>query len=429
MIYLMKKLSTLLLILLLATIFLPFNHVSAAAKAGIKPGSFFYFFDTTFEKINLFFTFNPEKKAQKNLEYADERLAEAEAVANEKNTDAVKTAVAGYENNIASAAEESKQVKDKIKTEELLNSIADNTSKHQKVLTDVLNKVPDEAKEAITKAIEASRKGQEEATKQIAELKGEVEKLKQEVAELKTKDEEQAKTVEKLNKQKSENASVPIKSSTPPAQTPVKIEETKNTNTTTLPNGAVVEMDANGKIIRIIKEAPINTTTQTSTLPTIQTETLEITSVNIIPDVNFVKIEWQTNKPTESKIFVSANYNFLTTVFSSDSGIATRHIAKIINLPSCNQDYVFEIEAIFSNVVSVKKSGVFSFYSPTTPCPDAPLGTTRDIKRSIFSSLMFNPNITCDKLFAEASAEQKICLQYRLYRDKFKWNIIDDLNR
>src|SRR3989344_4428674 len=136
----------------------------------VKPGSFFYGFVTTFEKINLFFTFSPEKKAGKALKYAEKRLAEAEAVAGDKNSDAVKTAISGYETNIALAAEASKKVKDETKVENLLNLIAENTSKHQTILSDVLSKVPDEAREAITKAIEASKKGQEEALKQIQEL-------------------------------------------------------------------------------------------------------------------------------------------------------------------------------------------------------------------------------------------------------------------
>jgi len=169
----------------------------AAEEAGIKPGSFFYGFVTTFEKINLFFTFSPEKKAEKALRYAEKRLAEAEAVADEENSDAVKTAISGYEKNIALAAEASKKVKDETKAENLLNLIAENTSKHQEVLADVLSKVPDEAKEAITKAIEASKKGQEEALKQVAELKSEVEQLKKEIEELK----KQATEREKPEKQ------------------------------------------------------------------------------------------------------------------------------------------------------------------------------------------------------------------------------------
>ena len=153
-------------------------QASAAANAGVKPGSFFYFFDTASENISLFFTFNPEQKAKKALAYADERLAEIEAIAEEKNPDAVKTALTNYESNVALATEKSKEVKDKGKAETLLTSIADNTSRNQDALSAVLNKVPEEAKAAIARAIEASKKGQEEATKQIAELKSEVEKLK-----------------------------------------------------------------------------------------------------------------------------------------------------------------------------------------------------------------------------------------------------------
>ena len=182
---LMKKLSFLISLLLLTAVFTAPLSVSAAQNAGIKPGSFFYGFVTTFEKVNLFFTFNPEKKAEKAFKYAEKRLAEAEAVAGDENPDAVKTAISGYEKNIVLAAEASKKVKDETKAENLLNLIAKNTSKHQEILSDVLSQVPDEAKEAITKALEASRKGQEEAIKKIAELKQEVAGLKQEVAELK----------------------------------------------------------------------------------------------------------------------------------------------------------------------------------------------------------------------------------------------------
>ncbi len=198
----MKRFSTIALVLLLVAVFSLPASASAATSPGIKPGSFFYFFDTTFEQIGLFFTFNPEKKARKALEYADERLAEAEAVAEDNNAEAVKTAITGYESNIAFAAEKSKEVKDKGQAENLLTSIEDNTSKNQEALSAILIKVPDEAKEAIRQAIEASKKSQEEAAKQIAELKGEVEQLKQEVAELKQNKVERSSNDEKLEIEK-----------------------------------------------------------------------------------------------------------------------------------------------------------------------------------------------------------------------------------
>ncbi len=221
----MKKSFPILVLLLVVVFSLP-APASAVTSAGIKPGSFFYFFDTTFENISLFFTFNPEQKAQKALEYADERLAEIESVAEEKNPNAVKTAIANYESNVALATEKSKEVKDKGQAETLLNSIVDNNSRNQEVLAAILIKVPEEAKEAITQAIEASRKGQEEATKQIAELKGEIEKLKNEVAELKQeKDNQQASEIEKLQNEVSELKKKPAqpqnqqKQSLPPAAT------------------------------------------------------------------------------------------------------------------------------------------------------------------------------------------------------------------
>ena len=178
---------------------------SAATNAGVKPGSFWYGFDIAFEKINMFFTFGSEGKARKALEYADERLAEAEVVAENNNTDAVKEAITNYESNIAFAAEKSKDVSEKKKSEALLTTISDSTSKHQEILTGVLNKVPDEAKEAIIKAIEASRRGHEEALQKIAELKDEVAQLEKEVAELKQADDEgQATEIERLRKENDE---------------------------------------------------------------------------------------------------------------------------------------------------------------------------------------------------------------------------------
>lgn len=179
---------------------------SAQTDTGPTPGSFWYGITTTFENINLFFTFNAEKKAEQALSYAERRLEQATSAAESENIEAVETALTDYETKINLASESSKKIRNSERAEKLLTSIADNTTKHQEVLSEVLEKVPEEARQAISKAIEVSRRGQEEATRQIAELKGEVEKLKQEVAELKIKDEERKKVIEELSKQQSESA-------------------------------------------------------------------------------------------------------------------------------------------------------------------------------------------------------------------------------
>ena len=89
----MKTISLLVLLLISAAILASPVSASAATNAGVEPRSFWYRFDIAFEKISLFFTFNPDLKARKALQYADERLAEAEAVAESNDASAVKTAI------------------------------------------------------------------------------------------------------------------------------------------------------------------------------------------------------------------------------------------------------------------------------------------------------------------------------------------------
>src|SRR3989338_8552512 len=60
--------------------------------AGITPDSAFYGLDNAWEKISLAFTFNKEKKAEKELKYARERLREVKLMVEENKLDAVQKA-------------------------------------------------------------------------------------------------------------------------------------------------------------------------------------------------------------------------------------------------------------------------------------------------------------------------------------------------
>ncbi|MBI1956957.1 MAG: hypothetical protein HYS44_00655 [Candidatus Niyogibacteria bacterium] len=73
--------------------------VFAASSAGITPDSPFYFFDTLFERIGLFLTFNSEKKAEKTLRYMEEKTEEVRIlIANNKSENLIR-AMTGYERN------------------------------------------------------------------------------------------------------------------------------------------------------------------------------------------------------------------------------------------------------------------------------------------------------------------------------------------
>lgn len=87
---------------------------NALPSAGIKPDSAFFFLDRLGELIQEFFTFNPETKAELQIEFAGERIAEINAMVEEKGSESkkgvekAKTLLLG---NIAYAAEIIKEQK------------------------------------------------------------------------------------------------------------------------------------------------------------------------------------------------------------------------------------------------------------------------------------------------------------------------------
>mgnify|MGYP001619536066 CR=1 FL=1 len=208
------------------------------------------------------------------------------------------------------------------------------------MLAAVLIKVPDEAKEAITRAIEASRKGQEEAIRQITELKKEVSELKQELenlkGELKDKEEEpktsgdkkdeQTKAIDKL---KTEIESLKKKVSEPKQQE-TKAEEKKEqpkNSIVNLPSGAVVEMGANGNIIRTIKEAP----QQTYTAPAPTTQSQNQTTPP--PVVSPVQTPQPTLTPTPSPSCTTDVWGCSDWSVCSSSGSQARTCNKTFECP------------------------------------------------------------------------------------------------
>lgn len=70
------------------------------------------------------------------------------------------------------------------------------------------------------------------------------------------------------------------------------------------------------------------------------------------------KIDWQTNIPTESKVFVSSQDGQQQVVEQSRSGLSTRHFAWIENLTP-ETSYSFEVEAIADKTRVAKSSGQF----------------------------------------------------------------------
>lgn len=137
--------------------------------AGINPDSKFYFLDKWGESVGMFFAFSAEKKSEKSLKYAEEKLAEAEEMAEAGKNEAYEKALQNYEKHMNQNQERMREMEQKgEKMAQISEKVANATSKHFEVLRGVSEKVPEQAKGALNKALEASGKGHKQALEVLA---------------------------------------------------------------------------------------------------------------------------------------------------------------------------------------------------------------------------------------------------------------------
>ncbi len=137
--------------------------------SGLLPGDFFYFLDILSEEIGTLFTFGDVAKAERYISLADERLAEAQELARAGESKRAGKVTKKYQKRLEKALKKAKKAKDEGKdVDEVLSTIAEATVKHQTVLADVYDKVPQEAKGAIEEAMKNSIKGYEVALSAIS---------------------------------------------------------------------------------------------------------------------------------------------------------------------------------------------------------------------------------------------------------------------
>lgn len=132
----MKKLGILALVLALVMAFAVPAGVLAAEEsatdtlpdAGITPDSPFYFLDKWGKQISLAFTFNAANKVQKALGYAEEGLAEAEAMAAQNKFQAMERAANQYSYYLTVATQNMEKAMNR--GVDTSGQVADVTSKH-----------------------------------------------------------------------------------------------------------------------------------------------------------------------------------------------------------------------------------------------------------------------------------------------------------
>jgi len=117
-------------------------------------------------------------EAEKAFHYSEKKLAEAQKMAEENKTEKIGKALKKYHEYLNQSLKEAEKAKEQGKNvDEVLAIVAEATQKHLIVLEGVYEKVPEQAKDAVSSAMNESNKGQENALSAISgEKKKEVEK-------------------------------------------------------------------------------------------------------------------------------------------------------------------------------------------------------------------------------------------------------------
>lgn len=124
---------------------------------GLTPDNPLHFIKTFQENIQLAFTFDSKKKDEMRLAIAGERLDEAEKLSNAGKIAGLSSASNSYRNHMLAVAADLENFKNKNQNvDDLIKTVEVETAKHNVVLERVQAAVPDEAKDALEKAIEAS---------------------------------------------------------------------------------------------------------------------------------------------------------------------------------------------------------------------------------------------------------------------------------
>lgn len=137
-----KKLALfLMMFIILSTV----AYAQEEANAGLTPDSKLYAFDRLGEKIRLLFKISSKAKADYLVQLADERASEIEA---SESADARITAENLREEHLAKVESLTEKLNDEQRAD-----ILEKIQKHRLVLERVLEKVPDQAKKGIERAL------------------------------------------------------------------------------------------------------------------------------------------------------------------------------------------------------------------------------------------------------------------------------------
>jgi hypothetical protein len=137
---------------------------------GLLPNHPLYFLKSFSEGVGTLFTFGQVNRANRQVLLAENRLAEANALIAQGETEIAEKAMERYQEQFAHAFTFAQRAREAGQnTDEVMAKIAENTLRHQAVLSRVYEQVPEEARGAIEQAMESNLRGHQQALEAISQ--------------------------------------------------------------------------------------------------------------------------------------------------------------------------------------------------------------------------------------------------------------------
>lgn len=145
----------------------------------LLPDSPFYFLKNWNRGLQVFFTFNPIKKAELKMKFANEKLMELKkTIQKTSDPEIIKKAIDNYQQAVEETEEKAEKIKDKAKdnpnVESFLNKFLHQQTLHQKLLQRLETQVPSQAFETIKEARERHLEKFQEVMLKLEDRKEEI---------------------------------------------------------------------------------------------------------------------------------------------------------------------------------------------------------------------------------------------------------------
>lgn len=176
------------------------------SNPGVLPDNLLYFFKTWFENVQTSLSFGDVAKAKRYADLAEIRLAEANALASKGKLDLAEKSIQRYQDMMIRAEAQMDIANAQgLNTTDIIEWLTAAYERHQAVLAEVYERMPEHAKPAIQRAMNNSQRTYEHAIEVLENFPSDITMPENYTETLKERHEQAKKRIEELR-----NRSIPV---------------------------------------------------------------------------------------------------------------------------------------------------------------------------------------------------------------------------